>query len=119
LGRERRLRVELTSEIIVARAAIANAARALVERRIGIIEAARAIGPRCHIVDPSLDDDQLNTFILIDSDSDGLAIGELLDQWHPDVREAKKSEVGEFEKFYDEIARRDALVLAQRYAIPA
>jgi hypothetical protein len=64
-------------------------------------------------------DSQLLGFMAVDSQSDHLAIGPLLEEWHPSVRESKRQEVLEFEEFYRADSLRDAAVLVERYGRPA
>jgi hypothetical protein len=96
-------------------AAIVDAAQALLRGVSGVIAVARIIDANAHVVDPDMNDEELLTFKAIDDQSDHLAVGEMLENWHPTLRDAKRREVEEFEAFYREQACRVAAALVKRY----
>ena len=98
-----------------ARDAIVQAAEALLAGRIGVIEASRTIAWNAHIIDPKMDDDDLLGFIGIESQTDHLLVGPLLEEWHPSVREQKRAEVGDAEAFHRNDAFHAARALVERY----
>src|SRR5688500_8115406 len=94
-------------ELLEARSAVVDAARRLVAGEVGVIVSARAITRAAHTLDPHMQDAELLGFIAIDSQSDHLTVGPLLEQWHPSVREARRQEMLEFEASYGPEALRD------------
>ncbi len=65
-----------------------------------------------------MEDSELLGFLAIDSQSDHLPVGPVLEEWHPNLRDAKLKEVTDFEDFYREGALRDAAILVERYSRP-
>ena len=108
--------MESERESLDAHAAIASAAQRLLTGELGVIDAARKISQHRHTVDPDMEDGELLGFLAIDSQSDHLAVGPVLDEWHPSLRDAKRKEVADFEDFYREGALRDAAILFERYS---
>lgn len=99
-----------------ASAAAVSAARGLLAGRVGVLEAARNIGSQVHTLDPELVDEALRTFLGIDSESDRIAVGPVLDAWHPSLRAAKAREAADFEAFYRAPALKAAARLVERFA---
>lgn len=98
-----------------ARKAIVEAARSLVDGTGDFFEAVRMIVSHAHTVDPEMNDDVLLGFMGIESQTDHLAVGSVLNEWHPTVREQKRAEVKDFEDAFRPDAVRDAAELIERY----
>lgn len=56
----------------------------------------------------------MRSFLAIDSESDRLVIGRVVEEWHPSLHAAKRREVKEFEAFYRNDALRNAAILVER-----
>ena len=106
-------------DIVISKAAIVDAARRLIGGQIGVIEASRLISAELHDVDPEMHDQELLGFLGIDSQTDHLAVGAMLEEWHPSAREAKRLEVEDFERSFRDEALKAAVVLIQRYGARA
>jgi hypothetical protein len=103
------------SELAHARQAVVEAARSLLDGRADFFEAVRAIAGHAYTLDPDMKDDELLGFMGIDSQTDHLAVGRVLEEWHPSVREQKRAEVIAFEQSFRPDALRDAATLIGRY----
>jgi hypothetical protein len=106
-----------TTDIQHARARVVEAARQFLANQIGVIDVARAINRERTVLDPQMTNDELTGFMAIDSESDRLAYGPVIDHWHLDLRVTKLREIEEFENFYRANAVADAQVLLRRYEI--
>ena len=99
----------------LARAEIVDAAEAVLNGELGVIAASRIIDWAGSIIDPDMEDKELLGFKSINSQSDHLTVGELLESWHVSVRDVKRREVAEFEALFEEGVMLDAAVLVERY----
>lgn len=108
-----------TTQRAEAKARLVDAARRLLAGQIGVIEASRLIDAEAYDIDPEMQDEELLGFKGISSQTDHLAVGALLEEWHPSVREEKRREVLNFEETFRQGALEDAAVLIARYTPPA
>src|SRR5262245_41995159 len=71
---------------------IAARSRELLDRRLGVIDAARQLSALGYSVRAERDPD-FNTFVAIDCESDHLPIGRVRREWAPDALERKDAEI--------------------------
>lgn len=74
-------------------------AKAILEKRIGLVEGSRSICVLSHALNMANDEDLL-FFIAIDSESDDLVVGRERPQWNQEVLKLKDQELRRFEEAY-------------------
>jgi hypothetical protein len=105
-------------EIIVAsnRQKVARIAQDILDGRVGVIEASRAVvALRFEVAVDEWDPDFI-TFVGIDSETDDLPVGKAQQHWAPDALAQKAAEIARFQDLYREPAREAAAHLVARFA---
>ncbi len=87
----------------------------LLEKRLGIVDAARQLSALGHSVRAS-DDADFTTFTAIDSESDHLPIGAVRREWAPDALRQKEAEIHAIEDRWRDAAFTAARNLLEKYA---
>jgi hypothetical protein len=87
----------------------------LLEGRLGVIEAARELSRLAHWTDLRSDDD-LTTFMVIDSETDTLPVGNVRQYWSAEALQHKEPEILHAEELHREVALESAERLVKRFA---
>jgi hypothetical protein len=105
-------------EIIIAtnRQKVSRIAQDILDGRIGVIEASRAlVALRFEVAVDERDPDFI-TFVGIDSETDDLPVGQTRQHWAPDALAKEDQEIARCEALYREPAREAASHLVARFA---
>jgi hypothetical protein len=99
-------------ELIVAanRQKVASVAQDILDGRIGIIEGSRRLNSLRHRIDVDEFDPDLLTFVVVESETDALPVGDVRRQWASDALAKKDVEIAAAEAFY----RKDVLESCSR-----
>src|SRR5690242_1504766 len=84
----------------LSKAQIADAAQAVLDGRLGVLEGARVISWLRLDVDPEQEDPDLLGIAGVESQTDRLALGALRRQWPPEMVEEKEAEIAACESFF-------------------
>jgi hypothetical protein len=86
----------------------------LLEGRLGVIEAARELSKLAYWTDLRSDDD-LATFVAIDSETDALPVGDVRQYWSAEALQRKDPEIQHAEELYRQVALEAAERLTKRF----
>jgi hypothetical protein len=93
-------------------------AKQLLAGRIGVIATARALSSFHSDAAPEISE-ILSTFRSIDSESDGLPVGDVRQHWRNDALELKDREIAQIEEYYREDALDAATCLVSLLEMPS
>jgi hypothetical protein len=106
------------AEVAAARQLVVETARAMLDGRLSFIEGARRInGQKWHVdlPDPELDPDMV-CFLLIDSETDILPLGDVRQLWQPAALEKLQPKIEQSEQWARETGRAACQSLIKRFS---
>ena len=94
---------------------VVQVAEAILSGTIGIIEGSRRLVTLRQLVTKEDFDKDFKIFVLIDSDSDHIPIGDARKQWAPQARKDKDKELEQIENWYRDSAEQGCKILIARF----
>lgn len=94
---------------------VVQVAEAILSGSSGIIEGSRRLATLRHLVTKTDFDEDFKIFVLVDSDSDHIPIGDARKQWAPQALHEKDKEFKHIEDYYRNYVEEGCKVLIARF----